>query len=131
MPEDTSPISTTVPETVSVDTGASKESLGDLNKEFADFWTEKDAETTTAPEAPGEERAGAAQETKETKPETKPPVTETKPAPVETKPAAKELTDDEIQRMELPPNSHPKLVENFKVIKEHWVNDRARFKAES
>lgn len=138
MADDNPPISTEVPETVTVDTGADKAQLGDLNKEFADFWTEKDAETTTAPEAPGDEKIGAAQETKETKTETKPPpretkppVTETKPAPVETKPAAKELTDDEVQRMELPPNAHPKLIENFKVIKEQWVNDRARFKAES
>ena len=139
---DNPPISTEVPETVTVDTGADKAQLGDLNSEFADFWKEKDAETTTtAPEAPGGERTGAAQETKETKPETKPEVqetkpssTETKPTPVETKPPEvkpKELTDDEVQRMELPPNAHPKLIENFKVIKEQWVNDRARFKAES
>ncbi len=137
--ESTGPISTTVPESITIETGADKAQLGDLNKEFADFWTEKDAETTTtAPEAPGgEERTGAGQETKETKPEPKPaaqetkaPVAETKPAPVETK-APKELTDDEVQRMELPPNAHPKLIENFKVIKEQWVNDRARFKAES
>jgi hypothetical protein len=137
---DNPPISTEVPETVTVDTGADKGQLGDLNAEFADFWKEKDAETTTAPEAPGPEQTGAAQETKE-KPEPKPaaqepkpPVTETKPAPVETKPPEvkpKELTDDEVQRMELPPNAHPKLIENFKVIKEQWVNDRARFKAES
>jgi hypothetical protein len=138
---DNPPISTEVPETVTVDTGADKAQLGDLNAEFADFWKEKDSETTTAPEAPGGERTGAAQETKETKPEpkpaaqeTKPSSTETKPTPVETKPPEvkpKELTDDEVQRMELPPNAHPKLIENFKVIKEQWVNDRARFKAES
>ncbi len=136
MPDE--PISTTVPETITVETGADKAQLGDLNAEFADFWKEKDSETTTtAPEAPGEERTGAAQETKETKPEpkpatqeTKPTASETKPAPVETK-APKELTDDEVQRMELPPNAHPKLIENFKVIKEQWVNDRAKFKAES
>jgi hypothetical protein len=131
---DNPPISTEVPETVTVDTGADKAQLGDLNAEFADFWKEKDAETTTAPEAPGEERTGAAQETKETKPEPKPTAQETKSPPSETKPPEvkppKELTDDEIQRMELPPNSHPKLIENFKVIKEHWVNDRARYKAE-
>src|SRR6266403_607038 len=135
---DNPPISTEVPETVTVDTGADKAQLGDLNAEFADFWKEKDSETTTAPEAPGEERTGAAQETKETKPETKPaaqetkpPVTETKPAPVETKPAAKELTDDEVQRMELPPNARPELVEEFRKVKDLWKNDRARVKAET
>ena len=134
---DDPPISTEVPETVTVDTGADKAQLGDLNAEFADFWKEKDAETTTAPEAPGTEQTGAAQETKETKPETKPPLSETKPVVTETKAPVietkgpKELTDDEVQRMELPPNSHPKLVENFKVIKEHWVSDRARAKAEA
>lgn len=134
---DNPPISTEVPETVTVDTGADKAQLGDLNKEFADFWTEKDAETTSAPEAPGTERTGAAQETRETKPEpkptvqeTKPSVTETKPAPVETK-APKEVTDDEIERMSLPPNARPELVEEFGKVKDLWKNDRARVKAET
>lgn len=135
MPDDP-PISTEVPETVTIDTGADSKALGDLNSEFKDFWAEQDTSSEAkeaAPAAPGE---GAAQETKETKAETKPAESVSKPAETPSKPDTeapppKELTDDEVQRMELPPNAHPKLIENFKVIKEHWVNDRARVKAES
>src|SRR5260370_15112335 len=100
------PISTEVPETVTVDRGADKKQLGDLNAEFADFWSEQDkGEAAAAPPAPGEgEKTGAAQETKETKPEpkpadreTKPPVTETKPPPVETARPPKSFTGDQVQ----------------------------------
>lgn len=140
MADDNPPISTEVPETVTVDTGADKAQLGNLNAEFADFWKEKDAETT-APEAPGDERTGAAQETKETKPETKPPPRETKPSVTETKPPVTETkpapadkpapSDEEIERMSLPPNARPELVEEFRKVKDLWKNDRAKAKADA
>jgi hypothetical protein len=134
---DQPPISTEVPETVTVDTGADSKSLGDLNTEFADFWKEQDSGTESvepAPAAPGEPTAGPAQQTKETK-ETKEP----RPEPVETKPVQpiepkapepKEITDEEINRMTLPPDAHPRLVDDFKNVKNLWLKDRVAMKAE-
>jgi hypothetical protein len=131
---DNPPITTTVPESVSIDTGADQSELGNLNKAFDDFWGEKDGEATTdAPPAPG--AGGAAQETKA--PETKPAPAETKPPPLETKPAepklpeAKEFTDEEIDKLELPPAARPELVEHVKHLKEAWKADRAKAKIEA
>src|SRR6516162_5445361 len=81
------PISTSVPETVTIDTGADAKTLGDLNKEFADFWSEQDsgAPDTTAPAAPD---TGAGQETKETKVE---PPPKPKPEPPKEKAPSRRL----------------------------------------
>jgi hypothetical protein len=134
MPEDNPPISTEVPETVTIDTGADAKQLGDLNKEFSDFWAEEDKpETqTTAPSAPD---AGAGQETKEAK-QPAAPKGEPKPEPVKAKAepppkteAPKEFSDAEIDQLELPSHVHPNLQADFKKVKEHWKADRARIKA--
>jgi hypothetical protein len=131
---DNPPISTEVPETVTVDTGSDAKTLGDLNAEFADFWKEQDAQTEGAPSAPGPE-TGALQETKEPKPETKPPVTETKPVVPETKPSEtppKTLTDEEVERMSITsPTARPEVVQSFKEIKDLWLKDRAQLKAQA
>jgi len=127
---DDPPISTTVQETVTVDTGADKEQLGNLNEDFKDFWAEQDSKTDLekepagAPAAPG---TGAAQETSAKSIDSKPP--EVKPGEFE-KPKAS-YSDEEIGKMELPPNARPELQEHFKKIKELWINDRAQAKAES
>ena len=60
------PVSTTVTETTSVDTGVDKATVESLNQQFEDFWAGEDAKEEGAPAAPGE---GAGQETKETKPD--------------------------------------------------------------
>jgi hypothetical protein len=131
---DNPPISTEVPETVTIETGADKEQLGDLNKEFSDFWAEQDGTTKTtepAPAAPGESAGeGAAQETKESKaePPTKPATPPTKePTPPSTEPTSP--SDDEIERMTLPPNARPEHVDDFKRVKNLWLKDRAETKA--
>jgi hypothetical protein len=130
---DQPPISTEVPETVTVDTGADSKSLGDLNTEFADFWKEQDSGTSAepAPAAPGDTDTGPAQQTKETK-EPEPRPVEPKPVqPIEPKaPEPKEITDEEINRMTLPPDAHPRLVDDFKNVKNLWLKDRAAMKAE-
>jgi hypothetical protein len=139
MPDDVTPISTSVPETVTIDTGADKETLGDLNKQFSDFWAEQDTGAPSdAPPAP--EEGGAAQETKPQKqpqPEPKPePPKPTKqaatPPPVEPKPQPeKRFTDEEVEKLGLPPRAGqpPELQADFKQIKEFWKNDRARLKS--
>lgn len=141
---DNPPISTEVPETTTIDTGADSKQLGDLNAEFKDFWAEQDTGTTAepapaAPAAPGE--TGAGQETKEPPAETKPAKTETKKPvstldsayekPTETKPSSTETSpsDEEIERMTLPPTARPELVEDFKRVKNLWLKDRAAAKA--
>jgi len=43
MPEDVVPISTTVPETVTMDLGVDKEQIKSLESEFTDFWSEQDS----------------------------------------------------------------------------------------
>jgi predicted nucleic acid-binding Zn-ribbon protein len=134
MAEDNPPISTEVPETVTIDTGADAKQLGDLNKEFADFWKEEDqgGETqTTAPPAPD---TGAAQETKESKAPPEPKPAKEPPAPkgegkAHKGEAAKEFSDAEIDSLELPSHVHPNLQADFKTVKEHWKADRARIKA--
>jgi hypothetical protein len=139
MPDDNEPISTTAPESVTIDTGADSKTLGNLNEEFKDFWAEQDSGTTTtttaepAPAAPGSETGeGAAQETKEPKTEPKPPTkpltSPTKePPPSTTEPSSP--SDEEINRMTLPPDAHPRLVDDFKNIKNLWLKDRAEAKA--
>jgi hypothetical protein len=128
------PVSTTVPETVTIETGAEPQAVESLNKQFEDFWKETDAEAAPSeskeppPAAPGE--SGPAQETKKTTPvEARRAPPETKPVvPVETKPAAKELSDDDIDRIELPPQG--KVAEHFKQVKDLWKTDRVRMRAE-
>jgi hypothetical protein len=132
MPDDP-PVSTTVPETVTVETGADKESLGDLNSQFQDFWKEKDAEQDSAPSAPGD---GAAQETKETKPERKEAPPETRPTEKEETPppstTPKELSDEEFEKVAMPPQTkNLETIENFKHIKDMWRADRSRAKSEA
>lgn len=126
---DNPPISTEAPETVTVDLGVDKEQLGDLNKTFDDFWAEEDSKESPAISAPEAPTEGPAQETKESKlPEPKPePKKQPEPKSTpETTALAKELTDEEINKLELPPNARPELVEQFKKIKENWFADRAR-----
>jgi hypothetical protein len=134
MADDVTPVSTTVPETVTIDTGADKETLGDLNKQFSDFWAEQDtAPASDAPPAPAEE--GAAQETKPEKqpaPKPEPPKPKQQqatPPPVEPKPE-KRFTDEEVEKLGLPPRTGqpPELQADFKQIKEFWKNDRTRLK---
>jgi hypothetical protein len=128
------PISTEVPETVTIDTGADKEQAASLASEFADFWKEKDAEvgTSDAPEAPGE---GAAQQTKESKtPPSKEPETPTKPLETPVKaPVAKEYSDEDIDKITFKDtrDTPPEVVENFKQIKSLWHADRAKARAEA
>src|ERR1700747_2955090 len=121
---DDPPISTTVPESVTVDTGADKESLGNLNEHFADFWKSEDEKVEPAPPAPEAPGEGAAQETIKEQAETKAPIPETKPP-------SKEISDEEINRMELPPNARPELVEHVRNLKDLWKADRARARAEA
>jgi hypothetical protein len=124
MADDTAPITTTVPETVSVDTGADKADIASITDSFADFWKEEDAKetpeekSTDAPPAPGE---GAAQET-----------VETKAAPTETIPAAAaELSDEDINRMQLPPTARPEHIADFRKMREQVILARQQFRAEA
>jgi hypothetical protein len=125
---DDPPISTTVPETTTVQTGADTETLGNLNEAFSDFWKEQDTEGSSgsaAPAAPGE--PGAGQETKpdkEPKPETSP--TEPAETPVTT---PKEPTDEEIEKLEAGEHTRPEAVANFKFIKELLKAERAKSRA--
>jgi hypothetical protein len=129
MPEDNAPVSITAPETTTIDTGADKETLGDLNKNFDDFWREADDKTEAAPEAPAAPGEGAGQETKKTEPEVKPSAAEVAP---ETKPPPqKEITDEEIDKMETPTHWRPEVIEQVKKLKELWKVDRARARAEA
>jgi hypothetical protein len=125
---DTAPVSTTVPENVTIDTGADKASIESLSSAFDDFWKSEDskAETPEPPEAPA-----AGGETKppkeEPKPETKPDEGEGQP-PEPSLQSAKELSDDEIDKMQLIPGQRPEVYEHFKQVKEHWKADRAQLK---
>src|SRR4029077_9500822 len=131
MAEDNPPISTDVPETVTVDTQADKATIDSLNKDFADFWKEADA-ASDAPEAPGE---GAAQETKESKspPPSKEPEAPAKPLETPSKiPASKEYSDEEIDKFALTNKDvRPEAIEDFKQIKAGWKAERAKAKAEA
>src|SRR5262249_29438392 len=90
MPDDNPPISTTVPETTTIDTGADPESIATLKESFEDFWKDQDAgqPETIAPEAPG-----PAQETKPAKEPT--PAAEKSTAKVEHWITPKEKTPAE------------------------------------
>lgn len=126
MPDDP-PVSTTVPETVTVDTGADQKTIGDLNKEFQDFWNEQDTgEPSSAPPAP---EAGAAQETPPPKPKEEPKAKE--PAPViKPKEETKSFSDDEVEKLALPTRAGQpsEMQADFKQIKDFWKADRARLK---
>jgi hypothetical protein len=135
---DNPPISTEVPETVTTDTGADKETVATLNDSFLDFWKEQDTKSE-APPAPGQDQSGAAQETKtriagteEPKPEPIPVKPETVPVKpeAERKTKPKEFTDEEIDKLELR-NARPELIEHVKQLKESWKADRARAKLEA
>jgi hypothetical protein len=133
MPDDTAPpVSTTVPETITVDTGASPEDLGKLKDDFKDFWAEQDDEQPQpkAPEAPG-----PAQETKKETTAAEKPVAKSEPeiVPGEIKEIispAKDYTDEEIDKLELVPNQRPEVYEQFKAVKDKWKADRAMLRAE-
>ena len=132
MPEDDPPLSSTVTETVTTDTGVSKEEAATVAAAFDDFWKEEDKKAgDDAPPAPG-----AAQETKEAKPEPKRAKAETSvPKPETTKPVpeTKEYTDDEIDKITTPTEyeENPESQKRFSEVKELWKADRARAKAES
>lgn len=122
------PVSTTVPETVTIDTRAAPEDVKALKDSFQDFWKEQDAEAsqeTKAPDAPG-----PAQETKTSEPETKATEPETKPPPAETKPSEPESTDEDIDALQVIPNQRPEVYEQFKNVKDKWKADRAALRAE-
>jgi hypothetical protein len=125
MPDDDPPLSSTVTETVTTDTGVDKETAASLNAQFEDFWKDEDAKTDGAPEAPG-----AAQETRESKA----PRHEAKEAPLETKEPkaeAKEYTDDDIDKLALSNTDRSGVIEDFKQIKQLWLADRAKAKTEA
>ena len=137
MPDDP-PLSTTVPETITIDTGASPEDINALKPVFKDFWDELDAEpkdakqTHSAPEAPG-----PAQETKEGKELLRAEESEAKPEQVPSqvgtpvKESPKEYSGEDIDKFELPANARPEHQEQFKKIKELWKTDQRRAESES
>lgn len=129
--DDAPPLSSTVTETVTTDTGVDKATAESLNSQFEDFWKEEDAKTEGAPSAPGD---GAAQETKEAKTETKRAKPETPEPKVETpKPITetKEYSDDDIDNLALTKSDRPEAIEDFKQLKAGWKAERARAKAEA
>jgi hypothetical protein len=130
MAEDNPPISTEVPETVTVDTQADKATVDSLNKDFADFWKEADTKEggSDAPEAPGE---GAAQETKESVTPAKEPEAPTKPLETPSK-TPKEYSDEDIDKFALTNKDvRPEAIENFKQLRAGWKAERAKAKAEA
>jgi hypothetical protein len=116
---DEEPISTTVTENTSIDTRADEPTLGDLNKEFEDFWSEQDS---SAPAAPGD--GGAAQETKPEKKEPADAGSTTEEAPKE-----KELTDEDIDKMGIRPEANPnrEQIEDFNKIRRVLKEQRERY----
>jgi hypothetical protein len=138
MPEGSDPIVTTVPESVSIDTGASPEDLKTLKDDFKDFWSEQDEGSTSPPEkAPAPEAPGPSQETKEgAAPVTEKPVAKTdaaKTIPAETKDLTpgSDYTDDEVDKLELLPGSQrPEVYQQFKEVKDMWKADRAKLRDE-
>jgi hypothetical protein len=126
MPDD-EPVSTTVSETVTTDTGADKQTADSLEADFKDFWKEEDSKSDGAPAAPGD---GASQETRETKE----PRRETKEAEAETpepKPETKEYSDEDIERLALTNKAGPDAIEDFKQLKNIIKSERSRAKAEA
>jgi hypothetical protein len=123
MADESPPLSTTVPETVTVDLGVDKEQLGNLEDSFKDFWEEADKADKAVPEAPPAPEApsaGPAQET-EKKAEGEP---EAEVPPEEPK-ARK---DEDIDKLELsgPNPPRPEHLEQFKKIKDLWKADQRR-----
>lgn len=114
---DDPPISIPVTETVTVDTGADKETIQTLNAAFDDFWKEQDKkeEEPKQPEVPS--APGPSQETKEEK-------------PVKPEPPA---DDSDIDKIEFAKGAEGpgETQENFKQIKQLWKDDRAKLKAEA
>lgn len=118
------PLSTTVPETTTIDLGVDKAQMGDLNKSFEDFWAGEDKgsaatkeaappEAPSAPETPKE----APKETPAETPKETVPATGTTPEPVD------------IDKLELTAGTYtprPEHVEQFKKIKELWKADQRR-----
>jgi hypothetical protein len=121
---DDAPISTTVPETVTVDLGVDKGQLGDLNKSFSDFWGEQDTGEAAPPVKEAAPAAPAAPETptkevtpqEEVSPKETVPATGTAPEPVD------------IDKLELTGTytPRPEHAEQFKKIKELWKTDQRR-----
>jgi hypothetical protein len=118
-------LSTTVPETTTIDTGADKETIGNLNEAFSDFWDEQD-KGGEAPAAPGEKEKP---EPKETKPEPKLEPAEPDEVSPDPEEKAKELSDEDIDKMEVGDDRRNDSVANFKQIKELLKAERARVKA--
>lgn len=127
---DNPPITTSVPEIVTTDTGADPETVGTLTESFADFWKEEDAKTEGAP-PPAPEAEGAAQETKKEARVEKLPEPKAEPRREPTKPPAPTIvdSDDDIDKLEMVNNADPKLVEHFGRIKDLWKQDRAKARA--
>jgi hypothetical protein len=121
---DDAPLSTTVPETVTVDLGVGKEQLGDLNKSFEDFWQTQD----TGEAAPVKEAAPPAPAAPETAKEVTPPTKEE--VPQETVPATGTAPEPvDIDKLELTAGAYtprPEHVEQFKRIKDLWKADQRR-----
>ena len=131
---DNEPVSTTVPETVTTDTGADKESIGSLEADFTDFWKEEDAKVDGAPAAPGDGAAQEIRETKEPERETETHKRETPEHKTETEthtPETRELSDDDIDRLALTKKHSPEALEDFKQLKNIIKAERSRVKAEA
>jgi hypothetical protein len=125
---DNPPISTEVPETVTVDTGADKESVQSLNQAFSDFWTEQDTGSSEPPpEAPSGQ--GAAQETKTEL--VRPELPKEAEIPQAQALPQKEISDEELEKMELPPNARPDHVSQFRNLRMMVMEERRKSKAEA
>jgi hypothetical protein len=118
------PLSTTVPETTTIDLGVDKAQVGDLNKSFEDFWKDTDKGTEAA--APAKEAPPEAPSAPET-PKEAPKETET---PKETVPATGTAPEPvDIDKLELTAGTYtprPEHVEQFKKIKDLWKADQRR-----
>ena len=123
---DDEPLSSTVTETVTTDTGADKETAATLNANFEDFWRETDE----APPAPSD---GAGQETKESKHPKSEPEDRAEPKPESKVGTFSQLEDDDIDKLVLPSKheARPETEQQFKEIKQLWKADRAKAKAEA
>lgn len=121
MADESPPLSTTVPETVTVDLGVDKEAAASVNKAFEDFWTETDKGDTAA-SPPAKEAPPAAP----TAPETPAPEPKETPPKEAAAPTAPEPVD--IDKLELTGTytPRPEHVEQFKRIKELWKTDQRR-----
>lgn len=123
MADESPPLSTTVPETVTVDLGVDKESAASVNKAFEDFWAEADkgSEGSAAPAVKEPPAAPA-----EAPPPEKPPK-EAPPAEPPKEAARTEPVD--IDKMELVAGTYeprPEHQEQFKRVKELWKADQRR-----